>query len=458
MSPDERLKASFATTTSFRFAAPSGCEPYPFQHAGVEYVLGLEAAIIADPMGVGKTIQGIGWLNQVAARRPLIVCPASLRINWRRELEKWAVWDPEATVVSYDEARKGKAAGQHDAVIFDEAQYLKNAESKRSEACLNLPIARRLFLTGTPIVSRPIELWPLLRAIDPQAWGNRTDYGMTYCAGRWNGFEWDYRGASNLVDLQRRLRSSFMVRRRKADVLTDLPPKVRQLITLPAESAGPKTAELLAAVRQLWKAKQQALTPEAVAALAPHREVVQAQLSKVRHEEALAKVPAVVAHCRDLLEGGVQKLVVFAHHRDVMQAIDYQLSMFKPVRVLGGMTDEQKQQSVDAFQNVEDCRVFVGQLQAAGVGLTLTAAHTVVFAELDWVPGVMTQCEDRCHRIGQRDSVLVHHLVVDGSLDARIARALVRKQAVLDQALDGSSLSAEFDWVTALATGETEAS
>jgi SWI/SNF-related matrix-associated actin-dependent regulator 1 of chromatin subfamily A len=457
VTPDQRLKASFATSTAFRACTPAGCDPYPFQHAGVEYVRDLPAAIIADEPGLGKTIQGIGWLNQIAARRPLIVCPASLRINWRRELEKWAVWDPETTVVSYNEVQRGKVKGRFDAALIDEAQYLKNPDSQRSEVLLKRLKCPRMFLTGTPIVSRPIELWPLLNSIDPATWGNMSDYGMTYCGGRWNGREWDYRGASNLVELQRRLRSSFMVRRRKADVLTDLPPKVRQLITLPAESAGPKTAELLAAVRQLWKAKQQALTPEAVAALAPHREVVQAQLSKVRHEEALAKVPAIVAHCRDLLEGGVQKLVVFAHHRDVMQAIDYQLSAYKPVRVIGGMTDERKQQSVDTFQNVEDCRVFMGQLQAAGVGLTLTAAHTVVFAELDWVPGVMTQCEDRCHRIGQRDSVLVHHLVVDGSLDARIARSLIRKQSVLDQALDGTSLSAEYDWVTALATGETEA-
>jgi SWI/SNF-related matrix-associated actin-dependent regulator 1 of chromatin subfamily A len=453
----DRLKASFATSTAFRANTPSGCEPYPFQHAGVEYVRDLDAAIIADEPGLGKTIQGIGWLNQRAARRPLIVCPASLRINWRRELAKWAVWDPDATVASYDDVRRGKVKGRYDAVVFDEAQYLKNPDSQRSEKCLRRQLGPRLFLSGTPIVSRPIELWPLLNSIDPSAWGDRHAYGMTYCGGRWNGVEWDYRGSSNLLELQRRLRSTCMVRRRKADVLTDLPPKVRQLITLPAESAGPKTAELLAAVRQLWKAKQEALTPEAVAALAPHREVVKAQLSKVRHEEALSKVLAAVAHCRDLLEGGVEKLVVFAHHRDVLQAIDYQLSMYHPVRVIGGMTDEQKQLSVDAFQNEGKHRVFIGQLQAAGVGLTLTAAHTVVFAEIDWVPGVVTQCEDRCHRIGQRDSVLVHHLVLDGSLDARIARALVRKQSVLDQALDGGSLPADFDWVATLATGETEA-
>lgn len=454
----DRLRASYATETDYRMPAPAGCVPYPFQEAGVEYARTLEAAIVADEPGLGKTIQGAGWLNAIGARRPLIVCPASLRINWRRELEKWTTWDPDTTVVSYNEVQRGRLGHvKHDAVVFDEAHYLKNADSKRSEISLKLPIPRRLFLTGTPVVNRPIELWTLLRSIDSSTWGNRTDYGMTYCGGRWNGYEWDFNGASNLLELQKRIRSTCMVRRRKVDVLKDLPAKVRQLIELPAESAV-KTDELLAAVRQLWKAKQSALTPAAVAALGPHREVVKAQLAKVRHEEALSKVPAVIAHCMDLLVGGVEKLVVFAHHRDVIELLRQGLGGFGPVVVQGGMTDEQKQAAVDAFQTKPAVRVFIGQLATAGVGLTLTAASTVVFAELDWVPGVMTQCEDRCHRIGQKNSVLVHHLVLDGSLDARIAKSLIRKQAVLDQTLDAEAMSADFDWVTALATGETEAS
>ena len=452
MTPDQRLRASFATDTAYRCLSPDGRDPYPFQHAGVEYAVGLKDCLIADDMGAGKTIQGIGWLNMIGARRPLIVCPASLRINWKRELERWALWDPEASIPSYEEVTR-HGAPQHDVVIFDEAHYLKTPDSKRSVACLKLPAERRLFLTGTPVSNRPIELWPILRSLDPKMWGSRTDYGMTYCGGRWNGYEWDFKGASNLVDLQRQLRSRYMIRRLKKDVLKDLPPKTRQLIELPAQSTA-KTAELLAAVRTIWKARQSAFDPESVAKLKDARHVVMEKLSATRHEEALSKVPAIVAHIRDLLES-VEKVVVFAHHVDVIDGLAAALQEFGVCSVRGGMTDTQKQAGVDAFQSNPAVRVFIGQDQAAREGLTLTAASTVVFAELDWVPGNMCQCEDRCHRIGQKDNVLVQYLVLDGSLDARIAKSIIRKQAVIDQALNADAPSGDdLDWVAALATGE----
>lgn len=156
----------------------------------------------------------------------------------------------------------------------------------------------------------------------------------------------------------------------------------------------------------------------------------------MRHETALAKAPAVVSHLKDAMEGNRDKLIVFVHHKDVIDAMADAMQEVGVVQVTGDTPMAARQDAVDAFQNDPEVRLFIGNIQAAGVGLTLTASSHVVFAELDWVPGNMTQAEDRAHRIGQKNAVLVQHLVLDGSLDARLARTLIEKQAVLDQALD----------------------
>lgn len=474
MSPEQRIKASFATDSPYQPLAPAGLQPYPFQRAGVEFALqAIEqwgACLVADDMGLGKTIQGLCIANALGVERVLIVCPASLRINWQREAAKWLLW-AHVSVISYEGAAKEYDPSDRPTapvvwplVIYDEAQYMKNPAAKRTLACLEIPARKRVFLSGTPVTNRPIELWPILRGIDPKAWGSRHDFGVRYCAAKMQRMKvrtkhgakwtnvWDYSGASNLVELQRRLRSTVMVRRLKKDVLKDLPPKVRQIIEIPAKGQS-IPADLLRAIGVIAKLRHKAHTPDEVRQLKEAQAVALERMSKVRHEQALAKVPAVVEHVRELLES-VDKVVVFAHHRDVIAQLHDALTDFRPSLVVGGQGDLIKQKNVDEFQTVPECRVFIGQIQAAGVGLTLTAASTVVFAELDWTPGNMAQCEDRCHRIGQKDSVLVQHLVLEGSLDARISKALLRKQQVIDQTLDSGAVSAELDWVEALATPE----
>lgn len=242
-----------------------------------------------------------------------------------------------------------------------------------------------------------------------------------------------------------------MIRRLKRDVLTELPPKRRSVIELPPNGcAGAIAAEHAAwdrtearvqaaqAAAELAKASDDPADYEA--AVLRLREAVQAaftEISLVRHDTAVAKVPAVIEHITDALES-VDKLVLFSHHHDVSDAILAALTEagIKAVMHRGDLSADAKQAAVDAFQTNPAVRVFLGSIQASGVGITLTAASHVIFAELDWVPGNVTQAEDRCHRIGQHDSVNVEHLVLDGSLDARMAHILVAKQTVIDQALD----------------------
>lgn len=273
------------------------------------------------------------------------------------------------------------------------------------------------------------------------AWG----FASKNCNATQNGFGWDFSGASNLAELQDRLRQTCMVRRLKKDVLTELPAKVRSVIELPSEGLEAVSKEAVAAraheskivalkvAVELSKAEGEDQYKAAVEAMREGMTASFTELAKLRHDTAIAKLPLVIEALTEELEE-VPKLLVFAHHRDVLEAI--RDAFPGAALVYGGMTGEDKMREVDRFQKRPDCRVFAGQFDAAGVGLTLTAASLVCFAEEDWVPGKISQCEDRAHRIGQKDCVMVKHLVLAGSLDVEIARQNVAKQTVIDAALD----------------------
>jgi hypothetical protein len=237
-------------------------------------------------------------------------------------------------------------------------------------------------------------------------------------------------------------------------VLTDLPAKVRQVIALPSDDARDLLERERAIQEEAERRLEAARVALELAKASEDDEAYQAavrllrdasaaaftEISKIRHETALAKVPSVLEHLENV--GEDSKCVVFAHHKDVVALLRDGLERLgttppcKVVVITGDTPLAERQAAVDAFQTDPEVRFIIGTIGAMGVGLTLTASSHVVFAELDWVPGNISQAEDRCHRIGQRDSVLVQHIVLDGSIDARLAKTIVEKQAVIDQALD----------------------
>jgi SWI/SNF-related matrix-associated actin-dependent regulator 1 of chromatin subfamily A len=432
-------------------------------------------------MGLGKTIQAIGVIN--ASPRPkkvLVVAPASLKLNWKRELEKWLTYpltvgvagnelpDTDIVILNYDVLGKFKdklMSASWDILIADEAHYAKNpkaqrtinlvgAEKKIGGKYVKVPgiadkAKRKIFLTGTPILNRPIELWPIVSTLTPGTFPNFISFAKRYANAQEGRYGWDFSGASNLGELQDKLRATIMVRRMKKDVLTELPTKRRQVIELEPDSKARKVVEREQELSKkhetelikLRVAAELAKTSgsdddyeSAVARLRTASRVAFDEISKERHDVALAKVPQVIEHLKDVLEQQ-DKVVVFAHHRDV---IDQIMAAFpgEAVKLTGEDSIDERQKSVDAFQTDPNVKIFVGSIHAAGVGITLTAASHVVFAELDWVPGNITQAEDRLHRIGQTNTVLVQHLVFDESLDAKIVKTLVEKQAVIAEALD----------------------
>jgi SWI/SNF-related matrix-associated actin-dependent regulator 1 of chromatin subfamily A len=231
----------------------------------------------------------------------------------------------------------------------------------------------------------------------------------------------DASGYSNLEELNFRLRSTIMVRREKKEVLTQLPDKSYQIIPLDADK---KAKEICASLNKL-NLDQLKEKPELGSV---------GEIAKLRHELAMAKIDDCVSHLKDVLEDK-QKLVVFAHHRAVIERLAEELKEFAPVVFDGSTSMTDKNKAVESFQNDSACRVFIGQIQSAGVGITLTAADTVVFVESSWVPGEVEQAVDRCHRIGQKNNVLAQFLTVSGSIDEIMLQSIVKKKSVINRVM-----------------------
>lgn len=458
--------------SSISIPAPDGKSYFPYQHAGIAFASARPATLIGDEMGLGKTIQAVGVINATKPEKTLIVCPATLKLNWKKELERWLVAplrihvlqsgerfpvNVEIVIMNYDIAAKYAdvvRGVKWDLIVCDEAHYLKNPKAKRTVSLIGdgkkdkgVRAARRILMTGTPITNRPVELWPLVSYLFPEQFSNFFSFARRYCNAHQNGYGWDFSGASNLEELQDVLRAAGMIRRLKSHVLTELPPKTRQIVALPSDTVAHliskeqsmsfgfmEEIERLEQRAAIAKRRNDGTYEAAVAALRQAHQTAFTEMAAVRRELAVAKIPLVCAHLEDMLESG-DKVVVMAHHREVVDALQTHFGACA-VKLYGGMPDGEKNANVERFQGDPGCRVFVGSIHAAGVGITLTAASKVVFAELDWTPANMLQAEDRCHRIGQRDNVLIQQLVFDGSLDAKMAETLVRKMEVIDRALD----------------------
>lgn len=480
-SKEQKLKASRATSTTNEFPTPQGLEYLPFQKAGIEFSLQNANTLIGDEMGLGKTIQAVGVINaDQTIKKVLVICPSFLKRNWSKEISKWSVrpltveiidgssWvDADVQIINYDILSRHSdriRAEQYDLIVIDEVQYCKNPKALRTAYALGgkigkkgeeqeiapIPARRRVYLTGTPLLNRPVELWSILHSLDPETFKNFMSFAKRYCGAYQDRYAWHFDGATNLDELQKKLRSSVMIRRMKADVLKELPAKRRQIIELPANgAAGVVSAEKKAYERyqsillelqvavELSKASDNPSDyEEAVKALKEGYVAAFTEISAQRHEVALAKVPYVIEHVRSILEEG-KKVVVFAHHIDVAEAIAEGLRQVADgVVIHSKVNNELRDRYVTRFQTEDDCKWCVGTIGAAGVGLTMTASSHVVFAELDWVPANLSQAEDRCHRIGQVESVLIQHLVLEGSLDAHIAETIVEKQRIIDRALN----------------------
>lgn len=458
----EVADASVAVVSALVVPAPPGLSYRPFQLAGIEFAMERSATLIADEPGLGKTVQALGLVNyDPSLRSVLIVCPASLRVNWQREAARWLTRpltvgiadssmlpETEIVICSYD--RLHKLADQikqrtWDLLACDESHFLKSARALRSKAAYSLKARKTIFLTGTPVLNRPSELFPQVHYLAPELFPNWFAYVNRYCGATTTRYGWDTSGATHLDELHDAL-TPIMLRRTKAQVLTELPPKIRQIVPLAPNGSEGLIARQWEAWRRyesdvkglqgLKKGMENASYVEQAARLREGARAAFADVTRMRQEIGLAKVPATIEAIRAGMESG-KKIVCFAHHQSVHNALMAELGA-EAVLHRGGLSDHEKQAAVDRFQTDPAVKVFIGSIRASGVGLTLTASSHIVFAEQDWTPAVISQCEDRCHRIGQQESLLVQHLVFDGSLDATMVQRQVEKQGVIDQVMEAA--------------------
>jgi len=434
---------------------PDGMEWYAFQATGVWYMFykmqsGRRHLLLADEQGLGKTPQAIGLANLIGAKKLLVICPASLRINWVREINAWHMHNPGVVPLLTKQDKPHKSVSivtsyalagsvkeyEPDLIIIDEAHYLKNHNAARTQLLLGnvekgwpglVDKAPSVWLTGTPTPNgRPSELWPMFYRCAPDAISSmrRWPFIKRFCRFIPDDTE-DVRvtGAKNEVELFVRLRGSgLMLRRLKKDVLKDLPPKRYKMVVFPVDSSTRVVIE-----------RERAFN--AVEIVAHGGTTVGSVLPEIRREMGVAKAPACVNYISDMLANGVDKVVVFAHHLEVVGILAEGLRDFGVEVIVGSTPLAKRQAAVDAFQNDPARRVFIGN-EAAEEGWTLTKSADVVLVEPEWVPGKNAQRVDRLHRIGQLRSVLAHLLVVEGSLDAYILSAAARKTVDCERVLD----------------------
>lgn len=439
------------TTTEFKLDGfGNGKQMMGFQKAGLEFLeLAGGRAMIADDMGTGKTIQALSYLQyHKDDRMAIIVCPASLKLNWKREAEQWLTtndtievieggknYDISASIViiNYDILGKWEQkllSYNPKIIIFDESHALKNQKAGRTQVAARVgnAIPKTIMLTGTPVLNRPIELFSQLNIINGDLYPEKSffNYAKKYCGAKNNGYGWDFSGATNIEQLAQELKG-IMIRRTKEQVLPELPEKRRSSIVLPMTNRKAYESQWIAFKE--WIQTNRDRKDSNLEALP--------KLEYLKQMCVEGKINAAMNWIENFIESG-EKLVIFANHK---WTIDKLMEKFgdMAVKVDGSVTQAKRQEAVDRFQNDSSVRLFVGNIRAAGVGLTLTAASNVAFLELDWTPGIMTQAEDRCHRIGQKNSVNCWYLLAERSIDVTMMQMIENKRNVVDGVMDNNT-------------------
>uniref|UniRef100_A0A8C9TDG7 SWI/SNF-related matrix-associated actin-dependent regulator of chromatin subfamily A-like protein 1 n=1 Tax=Scleropages formosus TaxID=113540 RepID=A0A8C9TDG7_SCLFO len=418
----------------------------PFQHDGVSFAVYQGGRLLlADDMGLGKTVQAICIAAVYRQEWPLlVVAPSSVRFTWAEAFMRWLPsLQPDSinvvlkgkdnvraglvNIISYDllsKVEKPVAARPFNVLIMDESHFLKNMKTARCKAALPLLKAARrvILLSGTPAMSRPVELYTQIAAVRPTFFPRFHDFGLRYCDAKQMPWGWDYSGSSNLVELKLLLEESVMLRRLKSEVLSQLPAKLRKVVTITIDGANTRTKTALsAAAKELSNCNRMR-----------EKEVL---LVYFNHT-AEAKTGAVTEYILDLLECGRDKFLVFAHHKLLLDAVSRELEDkgVAYIRIDGSTPSAERQTLCHRFQFSESRCVALLSITAANMGVTLHSATLVVFAELFWNPGVLIQAEDRVHRIGQTSNVDIHYLVARGTADDYLWPLIQEKMDVLKQA------------------------
>lgn len=431
--------------------------PYPYQEEGIRKGLEWKRLFIGDEPGLGKTLQSIGIIDTAGAYPALVICPSSLKINWQREVEKFTdkkalvldnynrtTWPYllqmkmfHVAIVNYESLRKyfvwdikgGKSFRLKDvvfcpqitmfnSVIIDESHRAKDPSAQQTKFVKGICAGKEyiILLSGTPVVNRPGDLVAQLSIMERlNEFGGKNNFLLNYAQGK--------REASNLEELSKELYSRCLIRREKAKVLTQLPDKTRVDIYVDIsnreeyDTAAQDLAKYLREYRQCMEHEiRRKMRMEALVKFMTLRSI--ASKGKVEHAIDFVQV---------FLDGG-NKLILFCSSHEIVDQLKQAFP--KAVTVTGRDSSVMKQAAVDAFQQREDVQLIICSIKAAGVGLTLTASSNVAFVELPWTYADCCQCEDRAHRIGQKDNVTCYYLLGRGTIDHKLYSIIHNKKAI----------------------------
>lgn len=472
--------------------------PKKYQVEGVSFLASRNGrALLSDDVGLGKTGQSILWARYSGVDKICVCCPASLKENWAREITMWigekSIYQIYGRTVKEDLARDAKRAKwviiNYDlvrewkgflstlgfkALILDEVQAIKNyipvqrqkkskGTTKQTASGAVVSLAKTcphiIAISGTPFENRPIELFPVLHILDPVLFSSRTSYAKRFCDLRLNAFGgYDMTGASNLKELNKLLCDTYMIRRKKVDVLKELSEKRRVVVPLrlnKSQLAKCRQAEenflqwMMFTEENGGMPKEKALddflgwlmldggTHNKQPSSAKSEAMMKVNI--VKQLIAITKMPLVFDWLDTYLESE-NKLVVFAVHHEVIDML--QARYKEQCVVIDGRTPSNKRQErVDAFQKDPKVRLFIGNIRAAGTGLTLTAATDSVTVELGWTSTSHDQAEGRTHRIGQKNAVTAYYLLAEGTIEERIAALIDKKREMMSKVMDGEEVS-----------------
>ncbi len=392
------------------------CTLYEYQRRSVCMVVNRfhGRCLLAHDMGLGKTMQAVAVMHHYGGP-VLVLCPAFLRCNWEHELCTWGVLD--AHVQSYDSLRtRAPPARSWSLVVCDESHYLKQRDAQRTKAALPLlhESDHVLLLSGTPCPNRPEELFVPMHALRPSLVQTFEWFARRYCNARRTRFSaFDTSGSSRRGELAWFLRRAFMIRLRKQDVLHDLPSKTCSVhyVRSSSEAAMVRLAELSEELDNCEVAVRQ-----------------KALVGEMFRWTCAAKRESVVSY---VLERAHQSPVLaFAHHRETLDALEAacRRQNLRVERIDGSTPLAGRQAVVDRVQAGDSVDVCCFSMGAAGVGLTLTALHRVVFMELPWNPALLRQCEDRVYRIGQKNNCFIEYLLCKDTLDDHVWKRIESKE------------------------------
>lgn len=441
--------------------------PFRYQIKGVRKITKLNGrALLCDSMGLGKSLQCLLFAEANPDMRPMIiVCPASLKWNWQREVLKHTgkrssvlettrppekgidsrLLSKNILIINYDILHAWLPllrSLKPQLIVLDEVQKIKGLRTRRTKTCRNLcrGVPHIIGVSGTPMVNRPVELWPILNILRPDLWPSFYTFGHAHCKPELTPWGWKYNGAEKLDVLYETLRKNVMIRRLKEDVMDQLPAKSRHVILLDL----PNRKEYDHAVNDFasWLRSQPNVRID--------RALRAQAITKITYLKGLIgrlKMPIVTGWVQDYLESTGEKLLLFGVHQAFVNGMAEQFGA-KAVAVNGNVTGNKRQRAFDQFNRDKRVRLFVGNIDAAGTGWSCPSASATAFGEFGWTPGEHSQAEDRVHGIGRGVANKVStawYLVAKGTLEEKLVSVIQEKQKNLDLTLDGRITESGFN-------------